>query len=67
MVKMLNELHRAMKERRDAEVVSKIMKGLLQYTGEHFTYEEGLQKKANYPDLDNHKEIHNKLVAQVKD
>jgi len=67
LVEMINDLHRAMKDREGVEALSRIMKGLLEYTGEHFTFEEGLQKQASYPDLDKHIDVHKNLVAQVQD
>ncbi len=66
LVDLINELHRAMKQRKGAEVLSRIMNGLVDYTKEHFDYEEGLQAKAGYPDLDTHKEVHRNLVKKVE-
>ncbi len=66
LIDLINDLHLAMKQRKGTQVLSRIMKGLVDYTVEHFTYEEGLQNKAGYPDLENHKEIHKKLVEKVE-
>jgi hemerythrin-like metal-binding protein len=34
---------------------------------QHFSAEEGLMKQKNYPDFVNHKAVHDKLIAEVKD
>ena len=48
-----------------ASDIGKIFDELVQYTASHFSDEEALQARANYPDINNHKEVHKKLVAKV--
>lgn len=50
----------------DAARVDEIARGLIQYAISHNTFEESLMKKANYPMLEAHAEVHEafKLRAQ---
>jgi hemerythrin-like metal-binding protein len=67
LIELLNRLHDAMREGRGKEVLGTTLDELISYTKTHFTYEEELMKKANYPDLANHKKEHEQLVAKVLD
>jgi hemerythrin len=51
------------KERQEVE---KTMKFLLEYTIKHFTDEEALQKKYDYPDYPAHKQTHVRFAEQVR-
>ncbi len=66
LVANLNELHEAMLNREANEVISGILKGLSDYVGVHFSYEEGLLKRHNYPDFPAHKKLHEEFVAKVE-
>ncbi len=65
LVDILNNLYTAMYIGKDEKVMKEILTGLIRYTKIHFTYEESLLKKANYPDFPEHKEKHEKLIDQV--
>ncbi|QPJ64855.1 MAG: bacteriohemerythrin [Candidatus Nitrohelix vancouverensis] len=62
---LINELYKAFNEGHAQERITKVMDGLVKYTGYHFREEEALMEQAGYPDLEAHKEKHRKLVAQV--
>jgi hemerythrin len=63
---IINRLADAMRMGKGDEVVSKTVGELLQYTRTHFTQEEALLKRANYPQLAPHQEQHKKFVADVE-
>lgn len=54
-----------MKKGKGSEVVETTLNFLVDYTVKHFTSEEELMKKNNYPDFVNDKAVHNKFVAKV--
>ena len=67
LVKMINDLHKAMKTRQGKPALEKIMGELVDYTVMHFGMEEKLFAKYGYEEETQHKAIHKKLVDQVLD
>lgn len=67
LVASLNELFEAMRSREANAVISGILKGLIDYVGVHFSYEESLMQKHNYPGYAQHKKEHEAFVAKVSD
>jgi hemerythrin-like metal-binding protein len=67
LVEAINTLHDAMKDGKGKEKAEATLTFLVDYTVQHFTAEEGLMKQKNYPDFVNHKAVHDKLIAEVKD
>ncbi len=65
LVTMINDLHRAMKQRQTMAVMSGILERLVSYTVYHFGNEEKLFQKHGYPEYDQHKKIHETLVGKV--
>lgn len=67
LIRMVNDLHDAMQQKRTKEAVGQILRGLADYTVTHFADEEKSFSQTGYPDEANHKIIHKKLVDQVVD
>ena len=67
LVRMINDLHRAMKTRQGKPALEKIMAELVDYTVMHFGMEEELFAKYGYEEEVQHKAIHKKFVDQVLD
>lgn len=67
LVIMINDLHRAMKQRQTMVVASGIFNRLVSYTVMHFGTEEKLFRMHGYTEYDQHKKVHETLVAQVSD
>ncbi|MBF0164965.1 MAG: bacteriohemerythrin, partial [Magnetococcales bacterium] len=67
LVGMVNDLARAMRSQDEgqAAVRSAILKGLVDYTVEHFGREAALFKQHGYPETEAHLRAHDKLVAMV--
>lgn len=65
LFEIINELADAMRMGQGQEKVAKTVGELLDYTKTHFREEEELMKKANYPQLAPHKELHRKFEADV--
>jgi len=65
LVEMVNEFHRAMRTGAAADVMKKLLRELISYTANHFALEEKYMKKYNFSGYNEHKQAHEKLVAQV--
>lgn len=65
LIKLINDLHDAMKAGKGKEVLKTILNELIKYTVEHFSFEENLFESKGYPESKVHKEVHKKLISQV--
>ncbi len=65
LVALLNQLHDGMMAGKGKEVVGNVLKGLVDYTTNHFRYEEDLFTRNGYADAAAHKKAHADLVPQV--
>lgn len=65
LFRMVNDLHDAMQQKRTKEAIGQILKGLADYTVNHFADEEKAFAQAHYPDEQQHKRLHKDLVDQV--
>ena len=65
LVRMVNDLHQALKREEGSVAIGKILNELAQYTIEHFGREEAIFDKFGYPDAPAHKQEHAKLVGTV--
>jgi hemerythrin len=63
----VNSLMKACEEDRGKEELSKSLNFLNDYTIKHFFDEEQLQRKFNYPEYPQHKELHEGFKALVRD
>ncbi len=64
---LINQAYKVMKEKQGRDAGKKVIDGLVDYTIYHFSHEEDLMRKAEYPDLAEHMEKHKKLIGQVAD
>ena len=65
LVTLLNQLHDGMMAGKGKEVIGGVLKGLIDYTANHFRYEEELFARIGYPDGAAHKHDHDELVRKV--
>lgn len=65
LVEIANELNSAMHSGAGNQVAGRILGELVDYTVQHFAYEEGQMKKYNYPQAPGHFAAHKKLVTEV--
>lgn len=65
LVEIANELNAAMQSGAGVQASGRVLNHLVDYTVQHFAYEEGEMSKSRYPAMDAHKEEHRKLVAEV--
>ncbi len=67
LINIINEINNLLKNGRSPMLLRRVLEGLVDYTKHHFGYEEYLLEKNNYPDFDEHKAKHVKLLGQVSD
>jgi hemerythrin len=65
LIGLLNDLHEAMKQKRDAALIGQTINELVVYTVYHFRTEEELLAKYEYPGLNNHKAEHAYFTKEI--
>ncbi|MGE4551657.1 MAG: bacteriohemerythrin [Desulfovibrionaceae bacterium] len=65
LIALINELHRAMKERKGDRILLDVVNRLKEYTVTHFSAEEVLFDKHHYPEVEKHKKLHAAFVNKV--
>jgi len=64
---LINSLHEAMSQGKGKEALGKILDGLMDYTRVHFSDEEKMLEKVNYPDLAIQKAQHAAFVQKISE
>jgi hemerythrin len=67
LIKIINEMHEAIRLLRSKETVGEILGRLIEYTRIHFAVEESLMRILNYPGYEDHKAQHEELLIGVFD
>lgn len=62
---MINQLQTAVHYTTDDAMIDIILDDLLDYTKYHFSREEDMLQKFNYPDFEQHKHQHETMIAQI--
>lgn len=62
----IDSFYDAMKAGKGKEEVLKVLTFLESYTVKHFTAEEGIQRKYNYPKYPEHKKLHDGFIKDIK-
>ncbi len=65
LFQIVNELHAAMLTGQAQSVTSALLKKLVKYTRDHFSFEEKMMAATNYPGLARHRTHHSDLTKQV--
>jgi hemerythrin len=66
LVSLINGLHEVMKRGAQQSEIEALLEDLLAYTDFHFTTEERLMARANYPDLTAHEAKHASMRQEVQ-
>jgi len=64
---LADNIHKAVEEGKEDEVIYEVMTSLVHYTRTHFKDEERLMKKHSYPYLKTHRKEHERLLGEVDD
>lgn len=67
LFKLIDRLSEAIMENKEKELIGETLGALIAYTKMHFAAEEDLMRQADFPGLPEHKEAHDRLVAQVQE
>ncbi|GAB7080678.1 bacteriohemerythrin [Megalodesulfovibrio paquesii] len=67
LVRLINELHAAMRDNKDRHILGGILDQLKDYAVTHFQHEEAHFARHNYPDAEAHIAQHQKFLAAVMD
>ena len=67
LIRLVNRLHEAMLQGQDRSVVEGILTQLIEHTRTHFSYEEQLMAKYDYPRYKAHKSEHDRLMQHLVD
>lgn len=62
---MLDELNRIVRQEQKGHDLIDVLDGMVTYVQEHFSAEEKLLTKFNYPDFDSHKDEHQDFIHQT--
>ena len=65
LFQLINLLHEAMASGKGGAVVQEVVKQLRDYTRSHFTAEEALLRRTNYPELSAHCALHKSFVDRI--
>ena len=64
-IEIINELHESLTSVLNTDVLSKTFQDVIDYTVYHFTEEEKLMQKIDYPDFLNHKALHLNFTGKI--
>ena len=67
MLDMMNEVHILSSNSRSKDAIAKALDALITYTEVHFDWEENLFASYNYPQTDQHKAVHQKLIIELRE
>ncbi|MFA6850141.1 MAG: bacteriohemerythrin [Selenomonadaceae bacterium] len=65
LISIINDLHAAMKKGRGKATMEELLVDLTHYVNTHFSHEETVMTKYNYPDYEKHKKIHADFNAKI--
>lgn len=67
LVRVINDLYVALREKRGDEALSELLDVLVEYTEKHFEHEELHMDKYKYPEMEEHKQAHVILRQRIVD
>ena len=65
MLAIINELHQTLINGKSNKIMSSLLQDLVHYTQEHFSAEEAIFDKFDYPEAEAHKNQHKEFVKKI--
>jgi len=65
LLNLINDLHEAMKQGKAKQALMGVATALRDYVNTHFSHEEKLMRRYDYPDLPAHLKLHETFVAKL--
>ena len=65
LIQIMNELYTAMANKSNRDLIGDVLDKLVDYTKVHFAVEEALMRIFHYEEYEEHKAIHDRIVAKV--
>jgi hemerythrin len=62
---IINDLHASLEAKHEDKVIKAVIDRLLQYSKWHFGREEEMMKRHGFPDLANHRLLHNRFAQEM--
>lgn len=66
LIREINRLYEAVRDKHGDEVLKDILVVLEKYTVDHFQHEEKLMAEYHYPGLKEHQRIHQELITEIQ-
>ncbi|TRX70240.1 bacteriohemerythrin [Carboxylicivirga sp. M1479] len=66
-INIIRKISNAYYNQSDTQTLDDLVHELIKYTEFHFCSEENLMKAIDYPDFNNHRQIHSNLLLKLKD
>lgn len=67
LIELISDFYDNIQKRSNDENISRLIKGMKEYTIRHFVTEEKYMRQYDYPDYPTHKQEHEKFIAKVKE
>ena len=67
LIGLVNQLHQTMLRGADKKALDALLSQLVESTRNHFAYEEELMSRYNYPEYEDHKSEHERLMQHLAD
>ena len=65
LIDLINQLHKAMTQCSERNVLDKLIAALIEHAQSHFDYEERLMAEHRYPGYTRHKKEHDRLIEHI--
>ncbi|WP_457573381.1 bacteriohemerythrin [Desulfolithobacter sp.] len=67
LLDIINDLYRIMKRGEGPQAMLTLVDKLIQYTREHFSFEEDMLRRCGFPGLKDHQALHARLIKRVEE
>ena len=65
LFRLVNSFHSLWTEKRNRQDIAKVLNQLIVYAEMHFRHEEQIMETAEYPNLDQHRQVHDSMIETI--